>query len=381
MRHDGAGKRDIPWGFLALGGALALAMGLFVVQSGWPDGDDQQPTTGGARGAATATADATVQVQVLPPTATVADVAAVSTAGVVNAACAQGSRLSGRPSGLLVNDPTFPVWFGEAGSELAVAPIGLAGLNPALSDTDAHWFAEGPQPVLWFGAEDPLTIDGTLLDDGRAGRADGFHASDGIVLDQFSQKLTMTFPVAGCWMVTASSGALSTSFPVLVAPFAQRPDVLAATSERSAQPYAPPADCADPAWTGPSDPLGILSAAWWIAPESAGDTAALGSGSAVFWAGMESEFLLRAEDDPTRVYSIDATAVDGSRLTATAIRMAPGQWRWMLPFSQPGCWEVRVSNGSTTLVSVRVFVFPMDCRRESATIPVPDTCTVLAGNP
>lgn len=377
--------RTIPWGYLALAGALLLAAVLVVVQSGWLDGDDEP-------GVATAPATPDTASVPLPPTATPASAtSAASTPAAISMhpACAQRMRLSTPPSGLLIDDPAFTVWFGEPGSDLAVAPRvqvrAPAGSNSTLPDTGAAWFAGGPQPMRWYGAEEPLTIAATLLDDDRTGAGTAaVDIMDGYMLDQFTQDAQVVFPQPGCWEVTASAGEMQTTIPILVAPVADRPDVRAVIANRATQPYVPPTDCPDPAWTGPSDPLNILWAGWWIEAQSTGlaQTIALGSDSAVFWVGRSSMFRVRYEDDPAWVFAIEAvSSVDGSRVSTSPSRGFPGHAVGALTFPHPGCWEVSLLSGGLPLMTITTFVYPADCRRESATMPVPDDCTVLAGNP
>lgn len=424
--------REVPWGYVALAGALLLAVGLFVVQSGMlsgddDDGDGQRRTPVAAAATATvATADAAGG-EGLPPTATtVVEVAAASPEVVAShPACEVNAQLAGAPSGLQVNDPMFSVWFGEPGSALAVAPVALAGINHDLPDTGQYWFAEGPLPVLWFGSEAPLAITARLLDGGGATVA--FDGSEVVFRDALTQGMEMTFPEPGCWEITATTvsaeagagggsatadasgtasgspsateGAsatdtasgtarageagevLETTFAVQVAPFAERPDAALAISNATAAPYVAPEACGDPGWSGPSDPLGVLWAAWWIEEPTGldGEELALGTDAPVFWNNIESHFIVRAfNDDPTRIFRVDAmSSVDGSTLSAPTYQSEPGQASGTLFFGHPGCWTVYVRDAGETLMSVDVFVYPIDCRRESGVVPVPDGCTVL----
>lgn len=380
-KQNGSATREMPWGYLALGGAVLLAALLFVVQSGWLGGDDDAPPT------ADATATADTALVPLPPTATAASASSSPSAVVsTHPACAQSFRVSAAPDGLLRDDPAYVVWYGEPGSELAVAPMVLAGVSPTMPDTGTYWFADGPQPMLWYGTDAPLSIGATLLDDVDGGADDGTVAVDileGFIRDESSQHAQLTFPQPGCWELTATAGEMETTIPILVAPVTERPDMLQAVANRATQPYVPPLECPGPAWSGPSDPLSILWAGWWVEAEAAwiGESLALGSDSTVFWAGQVTSFRVRFEDDPSRVFALEAVASDGSRVSAATSRRTPGHAVGSLTFGKPGCWEVSLWEDGLTLMTINVFVYPADCRREVATEPVPNGCTVLAGNP
>ncbi len=263
--------------------------------------------------------------------------------------------------------PLYPQWYGQR--DLWFAPTSIyVGMNVQQLMNASVWF-QGITPTAIVSSGDP-TISGHL------------HGDDTVSVTTSPSSpqpnyplhgINVNLPQPGCWDLTVTSGSETLNVTVWAVPITQRPDVASRMAANAAEtPFAPPATCDVTTWDGPTDHLAPFFADYWVS----GQGLSVDSGLSVFFAAQSSYLDIYQElpDPPTLSGQLqgDSSAVVRSSWIQRSSVMSANGWRGELTFSNPGCWQLQVTDGDAK-VDLTLYVYPSDCYH-ALSEPKPDTC-------
>jgi hypothetical protein len=365
-------------GRTVLAAAVVLAI-VGVACGGGNSGPEPSPSSEGfvpiAVASATATSAATAAATPVPittPTPTPFGTPDVQASAVANGCTTTPFATSGPPD---VRAPYYPQWYGQGDLWFAPASI-YAGYNLPQLATTSIWF-QGITPAIVLANGDP-TVTGQL----QGAAATTLTTSPfppnlvGAVRTQIPPHgVAVNLPQPGCWQLSITSGSETLNVTLWAVPIAQRPDVANLMAMRSyLTPYPPPASCPVTTWNGPADQGDPYTANYWINGQGMNVDAAI----PVFFA-TQSGYLDVHQDLPNapeltgQLTGENAAAVVRSSWVQHSSANNANGWRAELSFSNPGCWQLKITDGSAT-VELTLYVYPADCYH-AVNEPKPMNCT------
>ncbi|MGA7668956.1 MAG: hypothetical protein WBW04_00940 [Nitrolancea sp.] len=230
------------------------------------------------------------------------------------------------------------------------------------------WF-QGITPTVISSKGDP-SISGHLQDDDSV----TVTTSRGSPQPNYPlHGIDLNIPEPGCWDLSITSDTDTLNVTLWAVPIAQRPDVAGRVAANAAEtPYAPPSTCDVTTWNGPIDHLAPFFADYWVS----GQGINVDSGLAVFFATRTNYLDIYQElpDAPTLSAMLqgDSSAVVRSSWIQRSSQMSSNGWRGEMTFSNPGCWQLQVTDGNAS-VDLTLYVYPSDCYH-ALNEPKPATC-------
>ncbi len=267
----------------------------------------------------------------------------------------------------------YPQWYSQGDLWFAPASI-YAEFGIEQFAATSVWF-QGSTSTIVVANDDP-TITGHLKDDATTTvtTTPGSAQLTGAVRpEEPVYGVVVTLPKPGCWELNIASGSDTLNVTLWAVPLAQRPDVASLIAYRSQfTPYPPPSTCSATTWSGPSEHGTPFVADYWID----GQDITVDSAVPVFFA-TQSNYLdvyHAFPDPPSLSGQLDGNtaAVVRSSWIQRSTEFSSNGWRGEMTFSNPGCWQLQVTDGSAK-VDLTLYVYPSDCYH-AQNQPKPATC-------
>lgn len=276
-----------------------------------------------------------------------------------------------------VDERFFPQWYGQG--NLWLAPVSIYALMYSGTASQhlakaSVWF-QGITPALVLANATP-TVIGHLQGDPSTTLSTSPASADmyGPVASQEPvHAITINLPETGCWQLTITSGTQSLNVTLWAVPLDQRPDVVVLRAARTQlTPYTPPSTCQVTTWNGPADHQPVTSADYWIT----GQGISIDSILPVYFVSQSSYLdiyhAFKTQPTLTGTLTGNAAAAVRSSWILYSSEAASNGWRGEITFSDPGCWQLQVTDGSAKVPFI-LYVFPADCYHGLWT-PTPTTC-------
>ncbi len=322
-----------------------------------------------ATAATTATAEATPV-----PTPTPLGTPDVQASAQANGCSITPFASSGPPQ---VQSQFYPQWYGQGNLWFAPSSI-YSGMFARTGQQQlmnlSVWF-QGITPAVVLANEAP-TITGHLQGDARTMLTTApvsAQLAGPMVAQEPAHGVAITLPKPGCWQLTVTSGSQTLDVTLWAVPITQRPDVASLTALRTHMtPFSPPSTCHVTSWNGPADQGDPFSPKYWVSGQGMNVDSQLPVFFPTQSAYLEIYHAFPSQPSLTGQIAGNATAVVRSSWIQHATEFSPNGWRGEITFSNPGCWQLQVTDGSA-IANFTVYVYPADCYH-AITEPKPSSC-------